>query len=214
MKKVENVNIGGSPFYIDEDAYSKLTNYLNSIQRHFSKSEGHDEIIEDIEFRLAELFTEQIKPRKIITSKDLDAIIEIMGRPEDFGAESYDDYAHESHENASDEYERNYRPGRRLFRDGEDKVIAGVCSGLAAYFGFRDPIYMRILFVILFMSGLAFFAYILLWIIVPKAKTASDRLAMTGQTINIESIAKQVEDELITLKDKVSDLGKNFGKKK
>ena len=211
MKKVENVNIGGTPFYIDDDAYIKLQKYLNSIENHFSKSEGHDEIIDDIEFRLAELFAEQIKPRKIITSKDLDAIIAIMGRPEDFGAESFDDYVHE---NTKQEYEQSYKTGRRLFRDGEDKVIAGVCSGLTAYFGMKDPIFMRILFVLLFMSGLAFFGYILLWIIVPEAKTSSDRLAMTGQPINIESIAKQVEEELITLKDKVSDLGKNFGKKK
>jgi len=214
MKKVENVNIGGSPFYIDEDAYVHLNRYLNSIERHFSKSEGHDEIIEDIEFRLAELFTEQIKPRKIISTKDLDAIIEIMGRPEDFGAESFDEFTEESKEKSYSESETTFQTGRKLFRDGEDKVVAGVCSGLTAYFGFKDPIYLRILFTLFFFSGIFFFGYILLWIIVPEAKTSSDRLSMTGQPINIESIAKQVEDELITLKDKVSDLGKNFGKKK
>lgn len=212
MKKVENVNIGGTPFYIDEDAYVKLMKYLRTIERHFSSSEGCEEIIEDIEFRLAELFTEQIKPRKIISNKDLDRIIEIMGTPDEFGA------SHSMFEDGDDEesYDHEtYQTGRRLFRDGEDKVIGGVCSGLTAYFGLKDPLILRILFVLLFFgAGISFLPYIILWILVPQARTASDRLAMTGKPVNIENIAKQVEDELITLKDKVQDLGKNFGKKK
>jgi len=213
MKKVENINIGGTPFLIDEDAYVELFKYLTTIESHFSSSEGCEEIVEDIEFRLAELFNDQIKPRKIISQKDLDKIISIMGTPEDFGASApiFDEPETEARSERTGS--KRHRP-RRLFRDGEDKVVAGVASGLTAYFGLDDPLFIRILFSVLIFTGVGALPYILLWIIVPKAKTASDRLAMTGKPINIENIAKQVEDELVTLKDKVQDLGKNFGKKK
>jgi len=215
MKKVENVNIGGSPFLIDEDAYKKLNKYISTIERHFSNSEGHEEIIEDIEFRLAELFEEQIKPRRIISLKDLHRIVEIMGTPAEFGADP--GFFHETESEMSEDNNDPFTSTkkRRLFRDGENKIVAGVCSGLSTYFGFNDPLMMRLFFgVMVFGLGIGVIPYIVLWILVPIAKTSSDRLAMAGEPINIDSIAKQVEEELMTLKDKVQDLGKNFGKKK
>lgn len=217
MKKVENVNIGGSPFLIDEDAYVKLNQYIDTIVKHFSQSEGSDEIIEDIEFRLAELFSEQIKPRKIISLKDFNRIVEIMGTPADFGAENdfFDQTAAETKNHSHAEHSGGKRKSKRLFRDEEDKVIGGVCSGLSQYFGLEEPLIMRLIFGALFFGfGFGLIPYIVLWILVPEAKTSSDRLAMAGEPINIDSIAKQVEEEIKNLTDKVQDLGKNFGKKK
>jgi len=219
MKKVENINLGGHPFTIDEDAFLHLKNYLNSIHKHFSDSEGCDEIMEDIESRMAELFQEKMKGHSIITNKELDSIVAIMGTPEEFGAESISEpVRHSSKEKAS--HKTNYtsatnKSKRRLFRDPDEKIVAGVCSGIASYLGIDDPLWVRIVMaVLIFGAGIGFPLYLFLWIIVPKAKNASDKLAMKGEPINVESIARTVEDELSDLQAKLTDLSKDFQSKK
>jgi len=207
MKKVLNINLGGYPFTIDEDAYATLDNYLQTINRHFSYSEGHEEIVGDIETRMAELFQENLSGgSQIVTLKEVQKGITTMGKPEDFGAEPIENTAHSKHQTAS---KSNYKTGKRLYRDVHDEVIGGVASGLTAYFGFADPLWMRIGLVALVIIGFGFpvLAYILLWIILPKAETAADRLAMRGEAVNATNIGRVVEEELDKFGNKVEQWG-------
>ena len=206
MNKIYNINLGGYPFTIDDDAYQQLNQYLKTIHKHFQDAEGRDEIISDIEARIAELFNESSEGRQIVTIQDVERAIQIMGTPEEFGAEGMDE---------SQEKKSKYRTGKRLFRDGENKIIGGVCSGVASYFGIDDPIWVRIGFVISFFAGgVAVPLYLILWAIMPEAKTAGDRLSMRGEDINVSSIARQVQDEIDNLSDTLSEIGRGFGSKK
>ena len=213
MNKVFNINLGGYPFTIDQDAYEFLSNYLETIHHHFQDSEGYEEITADIEARMAELFHEEMEGRQIVTMKDVKTAISIMGTPEDFGAEPME-------EPTSDEgssyrvFGGGIKTGKRLFRNGEDEVVGGVCSGIAAYFGIEDPLWLRILFVLITISGgVGILPYIILWAIVPKAETAADRLAMRGETINVSNIAKTIEEELDHLSETLTDFGSGSSKR-
>lgn len=218
MNKILNINLGGLPFTIDYDAYDHLDKYLNTIRQHFSDSESCEEIMTDIEVRMGELFQENLKGTPIISTKELDEVIKIMGTPADFGAdeEEYDhDYAEQkSDTETSSSWSESIKTGKRLFRDEDEKVIAGVCSGLSAYFGITDPVWLRIGFVLLTIAGVSPVLYILLWAIVPAAKSASDKLAMKGETINISNIAKTVEEEINELSKRINEFGKDFTNKK
>lgn len=217
MNKIFNINLGGYPFTIDQDAYEYLQNYLERIDQHFRSSEGYEEITSDIEARVAELFQEKLNSRKIVTMKDVKETIVVMGTPEDFGAESLDEDMAFGHETNSSKSSSNskYRTGRRLFRNNEDEVVAGVCSGIAAYFGIEDPLWVRILFVLItFSGGFGIPAYFIMWAILPKAESASDRLSMKGEPINVSNIGKIIEDEIEHISEKVSDFGNEFGSKK
>jgi len=212
MNKIFNINLGGYPFVIDDDAYHKLDKYLNTIRRHFKKSEGCDEIVTDIESRIAELFNEHAKGQPIISMRDVEGVIQIMGTPAEFGAiegEGIDDEATAGHSDS----EKKYATGKRLYRDPDDKVVGGVCAGMAAYFGFEDPLVFRLLFAVLFLSGVGLLLYILLWIIVPQAKSSADKLSMKGEKVNVSNIAKQVEDELNNLSHTITDFAKDISNK-
>ena len=139
MNKVQQINLGGVPFTIDEDALEHLTRYLDTIHAHFRQSDGYEEITQDIEARMAELFQEGMGQRQIVTLKDVRDAIVIMGTPEDFGAEPIDETLSEEGPERAHRRTHDYRTGRRLFRNPEDEVIGGVCSGIAAYFGISDP---------------------------------------------------------------------------
>lgn len=211
MKKTVNINLGGIPFIIDEDAYNHLYSYLNAIERHFSKSDGCDDIMSDIEYRICELFQERLKTRKIISKNDLEEVVKIMGRPEDFGAEAgYDE------NDSVPRSERVYiRTGKRLFRDGEHRMVAGVIAGLAAYFGIRHVLLFRILWVAFALSaGAGVVVYLLLWLLVPEAQTASDKLAMKGEPINVENIAKTIEEEIDDLSKKINDISNGLSRRR
>ena len=213
MNKIFNINLGGYPFAIDEDAYELLSNYLSTIHNHFRQSEGYEEITADIENRLAELFQEQLEGRPIVTRHDVEEAIAVMGRPEDFGAEPL-----EGEEAPSESKERvgrkgggektRIKTGKRLFRHPDDQVLGGVCAGIAAYFGIEDPLWVRLAFLLItFTGGFGVPLYIILWIIVPEAKTASDRLAMRGEPINVSNIGKIIEEEVEHFSRKMSELG-------
>src|SRR5690554_4030489 len=140
MKKTISVHIGGRLFNIEEAAYNKLSKYLNTIRGFFSHLESSEEIISDIELRIAELFMERISNQKqVITESDVDDIIAIMGQPED-----YVDADEEAEESS---YTYRNRAKKQVFRDPDNKVVSGVCSGISAYFG-MDPIILRAIFVI------------------------------------------------------------------
>lgn len=205
MNKVVHINLGGYPFTMDEDAFDRLTAYVQTLQRHFRGTEGAEEIISDIEARLAELFQDSLGARTIVTVHDVQEAIAVMGTPEDFGADSAESTGPRS------DSEPFIKTGKRLFRDPENKVVAGVCSGVAAYFGISDPVWVRLVFALVLLSG-GFGAplYFILWAIMPEARTAADRLAMRGESINVSNISRLVKEEFENLSQKVSDLNKEF----
>tara|TARA_B100000497_G_scaffold106168_1_gene122845 strand:- start:1545 stop:2186 length:642 start_codon:yes stop_codon:yes gene_type:complete len=210
MNKIFNINLGGYPFVIDDDAYKKLNKYLDTIQKHFRKSEGCEEIVGDIEARIAELFNEHAKGQPIVSMRDVEGVIQIMGTPQEFGAsDTIDDEDDSTHTKTKSKF----TTGKRLYRDTDDKVIGGVCSGMAAYFGVSDPLIFRLIFAVLFIGGVGILAYILFWIIVPRAKTSSEKLSMKGEPINVNNIAKQVEDELNNLSHTITDFAKDISNK-
>lgn len=207
MNKISNINLGGFPFTIDEDAYQHLDKYLKAIHKHFRKSEGYEEITTDIETRMAELFQDKLEGRPIVTLPDVNNVIAVMGTPEDFGAA--DPFVEEAPKSSSKKFK--FKTGKRLFRDPDRPAIAGVCSGLASYFGIQDPLWMRIAFIILAFTGLfSVVVYLVLWAVVPKAATSSDRLSMRGEPANVENISKIIEEELEHVSKRVTELGEEL----
>jgi phage shock protein PspC (stress-responsive transcriptional regulator) len=173
MKQVININFQGRVVPIEVTAFELLKNYTESLSRHFANEEGKEEIINDIESRIGELFQERItKGATCITDDDVNAIIKNMGRPEEF--EAMDDTQTQSFaSSANDEQSTgsNASTGnKRLYRDENDKVLGGVCSGLANYFNI-DVVIARIIFVVLLFSGIGFLTYIIMWIAVPSSAT-------------------------------------------
>jgi phage shock protein PspC (stress-responsive transcriptional regulator) len=169
MKKIININLSGRVIPIEDSAYEKLQSYIESLRRYFASEEGRDEIINDIESRIAELMSEKVrKGATCVTDADIDEIVASMGRPEDFEAEAAEATADTSKQNARQEYSYTEKRTRgRLYRDSSDKYIGGVCSGIANYLNV-DPAVVRLLFAILgFGTGIGFLAYIILWIVLP-----------------------------------------------
>lgn len=209
MNKTININLGGYAFTIDEDAYETANHYLNTLTRHFGGGEGAAEIMQDIESRMGELVNKKKGTRTIVSKIDILESIAVLGTPEELKDVDFSESRKE--EKKSDTGSFQLKTGKRLYRDPDDKVIGGVCSGLASYFGIQDAVWVRILFVLLALAGGAsFILYAVLWSIVPEAKTVSDRLAMMGEPTNVNNIAKMVKDELEELGDKLQD---KFGKK-
>jgi phage shock protein PspC (stress-responsive transcriptional regulator) len=186
MKKTFTINISGTIFHIEEDAYEKLQSYLIKLKNHFGADAEGQEIATDIESRICELFLEKGKgENKVVVMEWVDEIIATMGTPEDFIEQ----------EGASEPIPSHIKGKRRLYRDFENKVIGGVCSGLAAYFKI-DPLLVRILMVVLFFAnGIGLLIYLVLWIAVPKALTTAQRLEMRGKEINISNIEQTVRVE-------------------
>lgn len=201
MNKTVSINISGIVFNIDEEAFHLLNRYLNTIKGYFSDSDGRDEIMADIEARIAEMLSDKLNDRKqVISKEDIDAVIAIMGQPEEY----LDDEARGESSSGHRRTPRSSR-SRRLYRDIEGKSIGGVCSGIGYYFGF-DPTWLRIAFLItIFFGGLGFYLYIILWIILPPARTTAEKLEMKGEPVNYENIGKAVEDEMESVKKKFND---------
>ncbi len=174
MKQVININFQGRVVPIEVTAFELLKNYTESLNRHFANEEGKEEIINDIESRIGELFQEKItKGATCITDDDVNAIIKNMGRPEEF--EAMDDTQTQSAASSSAEQDQSAGSSqptgnKKLFRDENDKVLGGVCSGLANYFN-MDVVIARIIFVVLLFSGVGFLTYIIMWIAVPSSAT-------------------------------------------
>ena len=212
MNKILNINLGGYPFTIDDDAYEHLSDYLNTIHHHFEQSEGYEEITADIESRMAELFQETTANRPIVTLQVVKDAIAIMGTPEDFGAEAIEEEPFATQKKTKTTQSGNrIKTGKRLFRNPDDEVIGGVASGVAAYLGIQDPLWVRLAFLaIAFGMGFGILFYIVLWAILPKAETASDRLAMRGEPINVDNIGKIVEEEINHFANKMTGIGEDL----
>jgi hypothetical protein len=287
MKKVININFQGRVVPIEEPAYENLKKYVESLRNYFSNEEGKEEIINDIENRIAELFNERIKAgATFITEEHVETIVSSMGRPEQFDEISMNEESNSGTQKIFTEREKSrgsiYRNAnekliggvcsgmgsyfridtsiirvlfvllafgsfgfmfflyillwailpskylsetivrRKLYRDADNKVIGGVLSGIAQYFDIQVWI-PRLIFLlpILFgilrntfpfgfpffygFSGSFFLTYIILWAVIPKAVTASEKMEMKGEKVDLESIKNKIQDELQGVKKNIDD---------
>lgn len=199
MNKTVNINLAGIFFHIDEDAYAKLQHYLDAIKRSLSGTNGRDEIINDIEARIAELFSEKmLTDRQVIGTKEVEEVIAVMGQPEDYMLDE---------ELFEDEPSYTQTKGKKLFRDTEHSYIGGVSSGLGHFLGI-NAIWLRIAWILLtiFSTGAFIIIYIALWIFVPEAQTTADKLAMRGEPVTISNIERKIREGFEDVSGKVKDL--------
>lgn len=203
MKKTLTVNLGGTVYNIDEDAYQLLDRYLRNLRSHFQKEEGGKEIVDDMEARISEIFSEEISnSQQVIDITLAEKVIKRLGNPEEIEGDL--DEEEPKKERTSNRSHENVE--KRLYRNPNDKIIGGVASGLAAYLGW-DVTLVRIglVLILIFGYGFTFFLYLLLWIIVPEARSATDKLKMKGETVTVENIGKVVTDSC----EKVTDYVKS-----
>ena len=210
MNKTVNINLAGMVFHINEDAFEILNNYLNTLKNHFKNEESADEILKDIEGRIAELFTERLNNKEAVSLTDINEVITIMGEPS-----QYDDEIEQEKPQEQQHKEEDLRKGKRrkVFRDEEGRMIGGVCSGMANYFDINVFWGRIIFFFLLFIMGPgAPFIYIMLWIALPSAKTTAEKLEMKGEKVNINNIEKNIKDELNIIENKILDADKKYTK--
>jgi len=209
MKKTININLGGMAFVIDETAFETLHQYLEALKKKFSDETERDEIMHDIELRLAEMFGAGLKGTRVVISiEDVRQAIAVLGQPEDIAGESAEETT--SNNNTSTD-NKTYTTtstatgGKRLYRDMDDAKIGGVIAGLCHYFGINDPVWLRILAVVLIpaTSGSIILIYMLLLIVVPKAYTAAEKLQMKGEPVNISTIEREVKEAASKFSDSV-----------
>jgi len=198
MKKTLMINLGGIVFHIDDDAYKMLNDYLGKLETHFIRMEGYREILDDIEARMAEILREKRPDAdRVITAEDVKEVVATMGQPVEIDQE--------------EEPGKSKMPGegkgqKRFYRNPEEKVVGGVCSGIAAYLHV-DPVWIRLLFVALcFAGGFGFLLYLILWIVIPEAQSTAERLEMRGRTINIRNIESSVREGLSGIGSKIGSM--------
>ena len=187
MKITVSINLGGYSFNIDEDAYAELKRYLKNLEVHFAGEDSSSEILSDIETRMAELFRTKITTYKqVINNEDVRQVISVLGAPEDI--------SDSDGPSANDKFSS---PGyHRMYRDTEHGVIGGVCSGMGAYWDI-DPVILRIIFVVLIMAGgIGALVYLILYIVLPEAKTTAQKIEMKGNPVNIHNIKDSVKKEV------------------
>lgn len=210
MKKTTTINLAGMVYHIEEDAFQILKDYLTDIKRVFSNQEGVEEMVADIEARIAELFQERLnKNKEVVTYADVEEVIAIMGSPNQFD-EDYD-----GEENATDHQEQQFNAqsgSKRLYRDTDEGMLAGVSAGLGHYLNI-DPLLIRVLWIVLVLvGGSGVLVYIIAWIAIPEAKTTAQKLQMKGQPANLDNIkafADSVKEEAKTGFKRASDSIKN-----
>ncbi len=206
MNKTIIININGIVFHIEEEAYDQLRTYMIDVKRHFGHSVDSHEIVGDIENRIAEMFSERLSAGKkeVITSLDVQEIIAQMGRVSDFS----DETAGTEDANREAFYEPTYETiQRKLMRDMDDRFLGGVCSGLGHYFGMESR-WVRLLFLLLFIFwGTGLLVYIILWIVVPAARTRADRMAMRGEAPNLQNFQRNFQEEMEGLRTNFSEGG-------
>lgn len=182
MKKTVNVAIGGRSFILDEDAYNALSSYLDSFKAGVGQN-GRSEVMDELEMRIADLFRDRLNGREVVDIEIVKGVIAQLGMPDwqsDNVSGSY----------SAPESQPETRSPRRLYRDTDNNMLGGVCSGLSLYFNV-DVVLVRVLFVIALICGTAgFWIYIVLWIIAPAAKTAAEKCEMRGIPATAENIRR------------------------
>ncbi len=193
MNKTIIININGIIFHIEEDAYEVLKSYMTEVKRHFANSEDSLEITTDIENRIAEMFNELLirESRQVIVTADVTAIIGQMGTVEDFETSAVDDDA-----NPGFASHQSFTDNRKLFRDPDDHLLGGVCAGIANYFDV-ETVWIRLAFALaICFGGTGLMLYIILWIVVPKAASRADKMAMKGEKLDLQGFKRNFEEEL------------------
>lgn len=204
MDKIISINLGGFSIKIDEDAYESLKRYINLIERKYSETENGKEIINDIEARIAELLLENLKGKVASNLADVEFIIKNMGNPDEFD---------QSNENQQSKEQKHYSEEipKRFYRDSDDKMLGGVCSGISKYFDI-DPTIVRIIWICLVMFfGTGILVYLILWLIVPEAVTTAQKLEMNGKAPTMENIINKVKSEAENVGKNIKS--QNIGKK-
>ncbi len=194
MNKTIIINIGNAIVHIEEQAYEILMAYLNEIKQHFAKGVDDFEIVKDIENRIAEMFAEILQKgqKQAIDVADVRSVIAQMGSVSDFVADD------ETQNSA--QYDANYVGIKKLYRDTEGGVIAGVCAGLAHYLNIEKRWLRVAFFLLIFLGGSGILAYFILWLVIPKATSRSERMEMRGEATNLYGYKKSFEDEVEMLK--------------
>jgi phage shock protein PspC (stress-responsive transcriptional regulator) len=190
MKITVSINLGGYSFNIDEDAYAELKRYLKNLELHFAGEDSSSEILSDIETRIAELFRAKLTSYKqVITIEDVHQVIKVLGTPEDI--------SDNEGPTARDKFSS---PGyHRMYRDTDHRAIGGVCAGMAAYWDIEIWI-VRLTFFILAIMGVGIFIYLILYIVLPEARTTAEKIEMKGNPVNIHNIKDSVKKEFDTVR--------------
>jgi len=186
MKKNIHIQLSNYGFFIEEDAYNILRAWFDKIKSNLEGEPYREEIIQDLELRLAELWFDKHKNQNTVTLFDVRQAIDIIGDPDTIKEET------ESKRVKDEKTMTSVKPKKRLYRDPDDFVIGGVCSGIAAYLNI-DPVIVRIIAIILvFLAGMSFWVYIILWIIIPEAKTISQKMEMKGESLNWNNLKNEL----------------------
>lgn len=191
MKITVSINLGGYSFNIDEDAYNELKRYLKNLEIHFAGEESSSEILSDIETRISELFRARLSAYKqVINIEDVRYAISVLGNPEDF-----------SDEEDKSSGRKFSAPGyHRMYRDPDRRIIGGVCAGMGSYWSI-DPWVVRVIFIAITLAGgLGLLIYLILYVVLPEAKTTSQKIEMKGNPVNIKNITDAVKDEFDTVR--------------
>jgi phage shock protein PspC (stress-responsive transcriptional regulator) len=190
MKITVSINLGGYSFNIDEDAYAELKKYLRNLELHFAGEESSSEILSDIETRMAELFrTKLTSYKQVIDIKDVQQVMTVLGTPEDI-----------SDSEGPTIRDKFSSPGyHRMYRDPDHRVIGGVCAGIAAYWNIELWV-VRFIFLVLAMMGVGILIYLILYIVLPEARTTAEKIAMKGNPVNIHNIKDSVKQEFDTVR--------------
>lgn len=186
MKITVSINLGGFSFNIDEDAYAELKRYLKNLELHFAGEQSSAEILSDIEARMSELLRSKLTGYKqVITLEDVRQVISVMGTPEDL---TDNDTPGPDSRFSSTGY-------HRMYRDPDHRIIGGVCSGMGAYWRI-DPLILRIVFLALILAGgIGILIYLILYIVLPEARTTAQKIEMKGNPVNINNIKNAVKKE-------------------
>jgi phage shock protein PspC (stress-responsive transcriptional regulator) len=192
MKKTCTVNISGRVFNIDEDAYDHLNDYLKAIEKKMRDQQDAEEVIADVEMRISELLEERmVLAQSVITIEDIRYVVSVMGSPGAFAGDESQDW-------------QPSRSVRKLYRNPDDSVLSGVCGGLAVYFNIESWI-VRVVFVAL---AIAFFSggivYLLLWLVLPEARTKAQKLEMRGKPVTFDNLAKAAKEEFDNVKKRMN----------
>lgn len=210
MKKTVSVNIKGMNFLIEEDAYELLQSYMDRLKHSLRNEKGSKEIIEDIEFRVAELCSGHLNDKKqVIEKEDIEQIVKTLGEPEEY-VDANEEFQQEE---KSYSHKQNFkREEKRLYRDLDNAKIAGVCGGLANYLQIDVVIVRAIFLVFFFFFGFGFPLYIVLWLVIPKATSTIERLRMQGKPITVESVREEVETAASRFKEESTSLAHKLRK--
>ena len=196
MKKTLTINLAGIVYHVDEDAYKKLKQYLEALEKKFKQEPDVKDLIADIEARIAELLSERLgSKRQVVIMDDINYIIQTLGDPDVISDE--DNSSNYSSESSWKTTQKKYR---RMYRDPDARVIGGVCSGLAAYWN-MDPTIVRVIFIVLVMvGGSGLLIYLILWMVMPEAQTTAQKLEMRGEAVTIDNIKDFIREEFEQVK--------------